>query len=29
LSLLLAFVLYAFHTSLGGQPMFGHASLED
>jgi hypothetical protein len=21
--------LYAFHTSLGGQPLFGHASLED
>jgi predicted Ser/Thr protein kinase len=29
LALLLAFVLYAFHTSLGGQPMFGRASLED
>jgi serine/threonine-protein kinase len=29
LALLLAFALYAFHTSLGGQPMFGRASLED
>jgi serine/threonine-protein kinase len=29
LTLFLAFVLYAFHTSLGGQPMFGRASLED
>jgi hypothetical protein len=27
--IMLAFVLYAFHTSLGGQPMFGRASLED
>ena len=26
---LLAFAFYAFHTSLGGQPMFGRASLED
>jgi hypothetical protein len=25
----LAFALYAFHTSLGGQPLFGRASLED
>ncbi len=29
LAILLAFALYAFHTSLGGQPMFGRASLED
>jgi hypothetical protein len=29
LVLLLAFALYAFHTSLGGQPLFGRASLED
>ena len=29
LALLLAFALYAFHTSLGGQPLFGRASLED
>jgi hypothetical protein len=29
LALLLVFALYAFHTSLGGQPMFGRASLED
>jgi hypothetical protein len=29
LALLLAFALYAFHTSLGGRPMFGRASLED
>jgi serine/threonine protein kinase len=29
LALLLAFALYAFHTSLGGQPIFGRASLED
>ena len=29
LALLLALALYAFHTSLGGQPMFGRASLED
>jgi hypothetical protein len=29
LAFLLAFALYAFHTSLGGQPMFGRASLED
>ncbi len=29
LVLLLAFTFYAFHTSLGGQPMFGRASLED
>jgi len=29
LALLLAFVLYAFHRSLGGQPLFGRASLED
>jgi hypothetical protein len=29
LALLLAFALYAFHTSLGSQPMFGRASLED
>jgi hypothetical protein len=29
LALLLAFALYSFHTSLGGQPMFGRASLED
>jgi hypothetical protein len=29
LALMLALALYAFHTSLGGQPMFGRASLED
>jgi hypothetical protein len=29
LVLLLAFALYASHTSLGGQPLFGRASLED
>jgi hypothetical protein len=29
LALMLAFALYAFHTSLGGQPIFGRASLED
>ncbi len=29
LALLLALALYAFHTSLGGQPLFGRASLED
>ena len=29
LALLLGLVLYAFHTSLGGQPLFGGASLED
>jgi hypothetical protein len=29
LAVLLAFALYAFHTSLGGQPLFGRASLED
>jgi hypothetical protein len=29
LALLLMMVLYAFHTSLGGQPVFGRASLED
>jgi uncharacterized protein YneF (UPF0154 family)/predicted Ser/Thr protein kinase len=29
LAILLAFALYAFHTSLGGQPMFGRASIED
>jgi hypothetical protein len=29
LALLLAFALCAFHTSLGGQPLFGRASLED
>ncbi len=29
LALLFAFALYAFHTSLGGQPLFGRASLED
>jgi hypothetical protein len=29
LALLLAMTLYAFHTSLGGQPLFGRASLED
>ena len=28
LALLFAFALYAFHTSLGGQPMFGRATLE-
>jgi serine/threonine-protein kinase len=28
-ALLLAFALYAFHASLGGQPLFGRASLED
>ncbi len=27
--LMLAMVFYAFHTSLGGRPLFGHASLED
>jgi len=29
LALLVAFALYAFHTSLGGQPLFGRASLEE
>jgi hypothetical protein len=29
LALLLAFSIYAFDTSLGGQPLFGRASLED
>jgi serine/threonine protein kinase len=29
LAVLLAIALYAFHTSLGGQPLFGRASLED
>jgi len=29
LSLLLALTLYAFHTSLGGQPLFGRATIED
>jgi len=29
LALLLALAIYAFHTSLGGQPMFGRASMED
>ena len=29
LALLLAFALYAFYTSLGGQPLFGRAWLED
>jgi serine/threonine protein kinase len=29
LALLLALALYAFHTSLGGQPLLGRASLED
>jgi hypothetical protein len=29
LAILFAFSFYAFHTSLGGQPMFGRASLED
>ncbi len=29
LALLLALALYAFHTSLGGQPLFGSSSLED
>jgi hypothetical protein len=29
LALLLAMALYAFHTSLGGQPLFGRAALED
>jgi hypothetical protein len=29
LVLLLAMTLYGFHTSLGGQPLFGRASLED
>jgi len=29
LAILLAFAFYAFHTSLGGQPLFGRASLED
>jgi hypothetical protein len=28
-ALSLAFALYAFHTSLGNQPLFGRASLED
>jgi hypothetical protein len=28
-ALLLSFALNAFHTSLGGQPLFGRASLED
>jgi len=27
--LLLAFALYAFYTSLGGQPLFGRTSLDD
>jgi hypothetical protein len=29
LAILLAFAIYAFHTSLGGQPLFGSASVED
>jgi len=29
LALLVALAVYAFHTSLGGQPLFGRASLED
>ena len=29
LALLISMALYAFHTSLGGQPLFGRASLED
>ena len=29
LVVLLAMALYAFHTSLGGQPLFGRASLQD
>jgi hypothetical protein len=29
LAMLAAIVLYAFRTSLGGQPLFGRASLED
>jgi hypothetical protein len=29
LALLPPFALYAFHTSMGGQPIFGRASLED
>ena len=29
LALLLGMAVYAFHTSLGGQPLFGRASLED
>jgi hypothetical protein len=29
LVLCLAMAIYAFHTSLGGQPLFGRASLED
>jgi hypothetical protein len=29
LAYLLALALWAFHSSLGGQPMFGRASLED
>ena len=29
LVLLLGLTIYAFHTSLGGQPLFGRASLED
>jgi hypothetical protein len=29
LALAFAFALYAFYTSLGGQPLFGRASLED
>ena len=29
LALMFALTLYAFHTSLGGQPLFGRASLED
>jgi hypothetical protein len=29
LALLLAMALYAFRASLGGQPLFGRASLED
>jgi hypothetical protein len=29
LALLLALTFYAFHVSMGGQPLFGRASLED
>jgi hypothetical protein len=29
LGLMLGLAVYAFHTSLGGQPLFGRASLED
>jgi hypothetical protein len=29
LALLLGIAAYAFHTSLGGQPLFGRASLEN